>query len=352
MDFIYIKSGVTALIISVLFTPLLIYLSKKKGFFASIDHRSSHLHETPNTGGIILCFSVIIPLLLYSTYSDQEEFSLLLSAFAVLLITGIIDDFNPIPVFYKFIGQFVPAIVIVLSVEAQHLIIPFLSDYLEIPLFFNYLFWIFFIVISINAFNLIDGIDGLAISLGIVGGIYYLIKFIELGQTNLVIFDISLIGGLGGLLFYNFNHKYKIFIGDTGSLFIGGLLVFFGIKFLDFEGPDASKNSFFLVIGSLFIPLADLVRVAISRLLEGVSPFKADRKHVHHLLVDWCHGNHIYATTILVIAQILMILLFQITKLQSSAQYFFATISAITGYIIVISLLALKVRRKLTTSYD
>jgi len=352
MDFIYIKSGFTAFLLSVLFTPFLIYLSRKKGFYASIDHRSSHSYEIPNTGGILLCFAVVIPLIIYSTYTVHEEFNLILSAFAVLLITGIIDDFNPIPVFYKFIGQFVPAIVIVMAVDAQHLMIPYISDYIEVPSFFNYMFWIFFIVISINAFNLIDGIDGLAISLGIVGGVFYLIKFLNLGQANLVIFTISLIGGLGGLLFYNFNRKYKIFIGDTGSLFIGGLLVFFGIKYLNFEGFETSKNSFFLVIGSLFIPLADLIRVAFTRLTQGESPFKADRKHIHHLLVDKCNGNHLCATSILVLSQVAIIIIFSSIKLQNHLLYFIAIVLAIILYTAIISVLSLKKKGKFTTSYD
>ncbi len=352
MDFLYIKSGVTAFLLSVLFTPFLIYLSKKKGFFASIDHRSSHSLEIPNTGGILLCFAVVIPLIIYSSYADHEEFNLILSAFAVLLITGIIDDFNPIPVFYKFIGQFVPAIVIVMAVDAQHLMIPYVSDYILVPSFFNYMFWIFFIIISINAFNLIDGIDGLAISLGIVGGVFYLIKFLDLEQSNLVIFAISLIGGLGGLLFYNLHRKYKIFIGDTGSLFIGGLLVFFGIKYLHFEGLGTSKNSFFLVIGSLFIPIADLVRVAITRLIQGESPFKADRKHIHHLLVDKCKGNHLCATSILVLLQIAVLLIFGSIKLQNHLLYFLASIIAIIVYVTLVSFLSLKRKRNFTTSYD
>ena len=158
MDTAIYWSALTAIFISILLTPFLISISRKKGFYASIYDRSSHDSFVPNTGGIALCFSVLIPLILYSEYPQREDFSLLISAFAVLLITGIIDDFNPIPVSFKFLGQFIPAIVIVTSMNEADLMIPFIDEIVRLPYVFNYFFWIIFVVMSINAFNLIDGI--------------------------------------------------------------------------------------------------------------------------------------------------------------------------------------------------
>lgn len=333
MNFLLVKTGTTAFIISILLTPFLIKLSRKKGLFASMDHRSSHDNEIPNTGGIVLGFAILIPLMIFSTYSDQEEVSFLLSAFAVLLITGIIDDFNPIPVVFKFLGQFIPAIVIVMSLDEQELVIPFLDQYYDLPYFFNYFFWIVFIVMTINAFNLIDGIDGLAISLGVVGGVFYFFKFLKLDAIDLVIFSVSLIGGLLGLLFYNLSRKNKIFIGDTGSLLIGGLLVYFGLKFISISNDTASGNSFLLVLGSIFIPFADMIRVAFFRILHGESPFKADRRHIHHLIVDACNGRHVLATSIIVIAQVVIILLFQINGLNNNLNLLIISMAAILVYV-------------------
>lgn len=311
MDISVYKSGIIALGISIICTPILIRISRKKGFFASMNHRSSHDTSIPNTGGIIIFFAVLVPSILYSDFSDQEDFSLLISAFAVLLITGIIDDFNPIPVAFKFLGQFIPAIVIVTSIDEQELIIPFLNDIYQFPFIFNYLFWITFIVMTINAFNLIDGIDGLAIGLGIIGSVFYFIKFLDLAEYNLTIFALSLSTGLAGLLFYNISVKHKIFIGDTGSLLIGGLLVFFALKFISLSEETTKNSSIFMVIGSIFIPLADMVRITLVRLFKGNSPFRADRQHIHHLILDLLHGNHLITTGILIICQAGILFLFQ-----------------------------------------
>jgi UDP-N-acetylmuramyl pentapeptide phosphotransferase/UDP-N-acetylglucosamine-1-phosphate transferase len=337
MDILFIRAGITALIISIIFTPFLIRISRKKGFYASKDHRSSHSDAIPNTGGIVLCFAIVIPLIIYSSYPDQEEYSFLLSAFAVLLITGIIDDFNPIPVVFKFLGQFIPAIVIVMSIDEQDLVIPFIDTLVDLPSFFNYFFWIVFIVMSINAFNLIDGIDGLAISLGIVGGLFYFFQFLGFDVINLYVFSITLVGGLTGLLFYNFSRRNKIFIGDTGSLLIGGLLVFFGLKFISLSDNITSGHSFFLVLGTFFIPFADMIRVAITRMYNGESPFKADRQHIHHLILDACEGNHFLATGIIVVAQVLILVLFQFILSANDIMYFLLIIFAIALYIIFVS---------------
>ena len=311
MDISIFKSSIIALVISIVCAPILIRISRKKGFYASVNHRSSHDASVPNTGGIILFFAVLVPSILFSDYPNQEDFSLLISAFAVLLITGIIDDFNPIPVAFKFLGQFIPAIVIVTSIDEQELVIPFINDIFQVPYIFNYLFWITFIVMTINAFNLIDGIDGLAIGLGIIGSVFYFIMFLGLEEFNLTIFAISLSSGLLGLLFYNISTKHKIFIGDTGSLLIGGLLVFFALKFISLSEETTKNSSVFMVIGSIFIPLADMVRITLVRIFVGDSPFKADRRHIHHLLLDLLHGNHLITAGILIISQLVILFLFQ-----------------------------------------
>jgi UDP-GlcNAc:undecaprenyl-phosphate GlcNAc-1-phosphate transferase len=339
MDPLFVKSGLLAFVVSLILTPFLIKVSRQRGFYAYKDHRSSHIRSVPNTGGIVLCFAILIPLIAFSSYSEQEDYSFLLSAFAVLLITGIIDDLSPLPVVFKFLGQFIPAIVIVMSVRQQDLVVPYISHLADVPSFFNYFFWIIFIVMSINAFNLIDGIDGLAISLGIVGGVFYFYNFLVLEKVNLCIFSAVLVGGLIGLLIYNYSSKWKIFIGDTGSLLIGGLLVFFGLNFINLETDSTASSSFFKVLGTFFIPFADMIRVAISRVVDGQSPFKADRRHIHHLVVDACGGNHVIATSILVACQILITFGFSVIYLSNDMHYLSLTIAFISAYLILVLVL-------------
>ncbi|NJN27373.1 MAG: undecaprenyl/decaprenyl-phosphate alpha-N-acetylglucosaminyl 1-phosphate transferase [Cyclobacteriaceae bacterium] len=339
MEIVLYKSITTALAISVVFTPVLVKISRRKGYVASVNHRSSHALSVPNTGGIILCFAVLTPLILFSDYPQQADFSVLITAFAVLLITGIIDDFNPIPVTFKFLGQFIPAIVIVTSIDQQELVIPFIKELVELPFIFNYLFWIVFVVMSINAFNLIDGIDGLALGLGMVSGMFYSIYFFIIAEYNLLIFSISLVFGLLGLFFYNITDKFKIFIGDTGSLLIGGLLVFFALKYIDFSGADTKNQSFFMVLASIFIPLADMLRIALVRIAHGQSPFKADRQHIHHIMLDLLGKKHLAATSVLLLVQIMVLYLFHQISLLDRPPYFYIIITSFLVYFMAVHVL-------------
>jgi len=345
MEVVIYKSGLFAFLISIICTPILLKFSRKKGLFASINHRSSHDSSVPNTGGIILCFAVLFPLITFSEYPQQKDFSLLVSAFTVLLITGIIDDFNPIPVAYKFLGQFIPAIVIVTSIEEPDLIIPFVNDVIQLPFIFNYLFWIVFIVMCINSFNLIDGIDGLAIGLGIISGIFYFLHFTALGALDLMIFSIAMCSGLVGLLFFNISKRNKIFLGDTGSLLIGGLLVFFALRFISLNEKIPNSNTFFLAIGAVFIPLADMIRVTLVRITNGFSPFHADRRHIHHILLDLLGHSHLLISAILLIAQLLFMLVFQHFSHESNSYLISVVIISFLIYL-GLSIVLEKLKRK------
>ena len=343
MDKNLLSSGLMTFLIAIIATPLVVRYSKRKGYLASINDRSSHNQSVPNTGGIILYFSVLIPLLTFSEYPKQEDFALMISAFSVLLITGVIDDFNPIPVVFKFLGQFIPAIVIITSLDVQELTLPFLNENLNLPGIFNYIVWIIFIVMTINAFNLIDGIDGLAIGMGISGALFYLYEFISMQMSDLSVFAFAMICALIVLIFFNLSKKQKIFLGDTGSLFIGGVMVFFALKYIN--NPDLGtrlNNNFFLVFGSIFIPIADMIRVALERIFRGISPFKADRSHIHHLVLQLCGGSHMKTTALLVFIQLLVIFSFALIARIDKAPYLLLTILSLCAYYVAI----LKIKKR------
>ena len=330
-------------LVSVIFTPLAIKISKKRGFLAKPNHRTSHVHQVPNSGGIILLFAVLIPLFFFSDYFRSQESSLLLSALVVLLITGIIDDFNPIPVFYKFLGQFIPAIVIVSSFSVPDLTIPFIGVLFDIPPFFNHIFWILAIVTIMNAYNLIDGIDGLAIGMGIFSSLVFCFFFIDAQVTNLAVFSLALTGGLSGLLIFNLSRKEKIFIGDTGSLLIGGILGYFALKFLNINGPENLNRSAFIVLGILFVPVFDMLRVIGLRLIHKQSPFAADRKHVHHIILDKYNLWHYQVSAILMAFQIIVFLAFYKVSNYALGGYLFVVLLIFAVYI---CLLLSMVRKK------
>ncbi len=301
---------IISFLIAFLLSPLLWKFSNKRGYTAAPNHRSSHEEYVPNIGGIMLFFSISLPLIIFSDIRFTPNFILILIAFLSLFIVGVLDDLKNVSVKYKLIGQFIPAFLILLSLYHQNLIIPFIENSAEWPDLIKYLFWIIVIVGIVNAYNFIDGIDGLAISLGIIGGGYFGVYFYLNGYCNLSLLAFSFSGGLVGLLKQNVSSKKKIFIGDTGSLIIGGVISLFILRKLEISQIQQINYSSSMIFGITFIPVSDLIRIVISRVINKKSPFTADRNHVHHVIMDVFNLSHRRTSAYLIIVQGLIILLF------------------------------------------
>jgi UDP-GlcNAc:undecaprenyl-phosphate GlcNAc-1-phosphate transferase len=139
----------------------------------------------------------------------------------------------------------------------------------------------------VNAFNLIDGVDGLVGGLSLLGFTMFLIASTFYNNYFLGKISVIFIGAIIGFLKFNLSKK-KIFMGDAGSLFIGFILVTLGIKFMEDQrvNNDYGYTYGFLILVAFFsIPVLDSMRVYIGRMKEGNSPFKADKSHLHHLLL-------------------------------------------------------------------
>jgi UDP-N-acetylmuramyl pentapeptide phosphotransferase/UDP-N-acetylglucosamine-1-phosphate transferase len=163
-------------------------------------------------------------------------------------------------------------------------------------------------LVIINAFNLIDGIDGLAASVAILGSIVFGSYFIAAREWEYAVLSFTILGAVIPFFLYNaFGHTNKIFMGDTGSLILGFAMTVLVFRFNEMNGMPGNKLHFtagpafsFAVI---IIPMFDTLRVFIIRIYRGTSPFKADRRHIHHILLDLGY-SHLKATLILILINI------------------------------------------------
>ncbi|HRP18231.1 MAG TPA: MraY family glycosyltransferase, partial [Ginsengibacter sp.] len=148
---------------------------------------------------------------------------------------------------------------------------------------------VFTIIVITNSFNLIDGVDGLAGSLGVFTSLIFGLYFYQSGQALYAVMAISLVGSLLAFLIYNFSPA-KIFMGDTGSLLIGFLNSIFVIRFITTAGDPASPlpiaSAPAIGFAILIVPLFDTLRVVAIRVFNRRSPFSPDRNHIHHFLLD------------------------------------------------------------------
>lgn len=287
-------SIIISFVIGLCFMPLVIDIAKKRNFVVRPNKRTSHEGVIPNIGGINIFISFLLTVFLFSFgIIDQLQF-VIIGVFFILIV-GFVDDLIDIKAHWKLIGEFVSGFfLIVVSDIRLTSLHGFLGIY-QLPDFVSYILSIFVFIAIINALNLIDGVDGLASGLGIIYSLFFAIYFRNTNSINLAVSAYAMVGSLSVFFIYNvFGKKNKIFMGDTGSLLLGYMITLYVFQFCEM---NANSDTFHLkeiyrinaapsvAICLLVVPLFDTLRVMLTRIKKGVSPFHPDKNHIHHLLL-------------------------------------------------------------------
>jgi UDP-GlcNAc:undecaprenyl-phosphate/decaprenyl-phosphate GlcNAc-1-phosphate transferase len=274
--------------------PKVLWVSKEKNLMAPVIERSSHATAVPSFGGVAFYITLILVLSLIQSMRLAHVGNHLIAAITILFMVGLKDDLIVSTARVKLFGQIAASCFIVFSPELQLDNLYGFWGLYEIPVLLGYILMTILCIAIINAYNLIDGIDGLAASIGIVISGMFAIVFYTTGHPFFVLVSVSLAGTLSAFLRYNFSRgERKIFMGDSGSLIVGLILAFLAIKLLTREpyeplveqGVDPGNRPLFLAC-LFIIPFIDTIRVMLIRMLNKRSPFSADRNHVHHVLLD------------------------------------------------------------------
>jgi UDP-GlcNAc:undecaprenyl-phosphate GlcNAc-1-phosphate transferase len=281
-------------------------------------NRHIHKKSTPKLGGVGIFLAFLFGYMLFGEQSIRMN-SILIGSFIVVL-TGIVDDINPIKATHKMLGHLAAASVIVFYGGIL------LNNITAFGYSFDfgilaYPITILFIVACTNIINLIDGLDGLS---GGICSIFYItiaiIGFFQGRAGSLVmVLTLIMLGSTLGFLVHNF-HPAKIFAGDCAT-FMGFIIAI--ITLLEFKGP--ALISFFVPVAILGIPILDTLFAIIRRLLKGQPPFQADKQHLHHQLLGM---NFSQTTTVLII--------YGINILFATAAIFFTIKDPIIGEILFI----------------
>jgi UDP-GlcNAc:undecaprenyl-phosphate GlcNAc-1-phosphate transferase len=284
-----ITVGIAAFLLSLLLTPLVRNLFRRWGLVDRPDFaRKLHLGPVPSGGGVAvalafaLSYAVLLALPLRAGYTVEEGLPLgwrLMPSALLVLGVGLLDDILGLRPWQKLLGQVVAAAGafwagIHLSGLGEH----HLAMGWSLPL------TILWLIFCTNALNLIDGIDGLATGLGLFAAATTLIAALLQRNVPLALATAPLVGALLGFLRYNFNPA-TIFLGDSGSLFLGFLLGCYGVLWSQKSATILGMTAPLLV---LFIPLLDTALVMVRRFLRRQPIFTGDRGHIHHRLLD--HG--------------------------------------------------------------
>ena len=271
-----------------LITPFLRKIAIENNLVDVPDERKIHREIIPRVGGIAIAISFFTAVVLaYSLFHADLTTSIssltgICIGGALIFLVGVLDDIKGLNAPKKFAGQILAALALVpFGFLIKTLEIPFIGT-VHLISFFGLGLTIVWVVVITNAFNLIDGMDGLASGVVVIASIILVIFSILSGKLLMAIVLIAVLGSTLGFLWHNW-HPAKIFMGDCGAMFLGFLLAAVSIK-TSYQSTTA--NAIFVPILALGLPIIDTI-AAISRRLWHRKPlFSADKKHIHHKLLD------------------------------------------------------------------
>lgn len=278
--------AMSSLGLSLVFTPMVINLCRQWGVLDHPNGRKLHRDPTPRAGGIAVILSYVLACtILVATHlkgggtiwTARDNVLHLMPAAAIVFLVGLLDDIYGLRAVTKLLAEIAAAIAayvagIHLTVFGGH---P-LSAWLSLPA------TVVWLVICANALNLIDGLDGLACGVGLFATGTALLAAITQHNLNLALAVMPLFGALLGFMGYNYNPA-KIFLGDSGSLFVGFLLGCFGILWGQKSATLLGMTAPMMVFA---LPLLDTSLAVIRRILNNRPIFSPDRGHIHHRLLD------------------------------------------------------------------
>jgi UDP-GlcNAc:undecaprenyl-phosphate GlcNAc-1-phosphate transferase len=329
-SYVSLLTFLTAGIISYFSIKPILFIAKKFQLYDIPTSRKIHNHKIPVLGGAGIFFAWLLSILIFIKYNTFSHFQFFLAGVIIVILLGLKDDISGLDPLKKFTGQFVAAFIVVVLGDYRITSFYGIFGIGQLPYLLSVLFTIFVYLIVINGFNLIDGIDGLAVSKGIIFSLFFGLWFLYIPEPNqFFLISFALLGALLPFLKVNISPA-KMFMGDTGSMFLGFLAAFLATVFIEYH---TSINTFLeitsnpvIAMAAIFLPIYDTTRSFFVRLVKGKSPFKPDKNHVHHLLIR-LGCTHMQATGILVI--------YSLSVLAMSL--YFAKIG--TGYLITFTIL-------------
>jgi len=315
---------ITSFFVVLLSTPSLIKVAILKRLFdAPGDTRKIHSRMIPTIGGIIIFAATIFSYSLWfpSQYihdsieliRSMDDYKFIVSTVLVMFFVGVKDDIIGTAPVKKLVAHVLVGMVLILMADIRIVSMHGLFGVYVLPHWASVFLSLFTYIVVVNAFNLIDGVDGLAGGVGLIASAAFGSWFALAGDYAMACLGFSLAGSLLGFLIFNFSPA-KIFMGDSGSLTIGLIVSILAIKLINYDItliPNSaivyiSKPIFAMAV--LVYPLVDTLRIFIYRAVRGVSPFSADRNHLHHRLID-IGCSHVKTVVIIYFVNILIIAL-------------------------------------------
>ncbi len=307
MERIFLSTA-TAYLIALILVPIAIRVFKSIDILDSPDDRKLHKTKTPSMGGIPIFVAVFISLPIWVPFSVLGSSKYLLASCIMIFLLGVRDDIIMLRARHKLIGQLIIGLIVIYFADIRFMSLYGVFGVYDLPYWASLVITLFTFIVITNAFNLIDGIDGLAGSIGIFVLGFLGLWFFQFGDEVVSFLCFSTAGAILAFLYFNWEPA-KIFMGDTGSMFIGFIIAAITVKFIDtnYYLPVSNvikiPSHISMAVGLLSLPLFDTIRVFVLRALKGKSPMTPDTNHLHHRLLEMGF-SHKASTWVLLLSNI------------------------------------------------
>lgn len=306
-----IGAFIIAFLLVMISVPPIIRIAHAKHLFEPFEERKIHTKIVPPLGGVAIFIGFTLSSIIATDGLSFDSLKYIIASVIIMFFIGLKDDLLIISANKKLMVQIFAAVILITLGNVRFTNLHGMLGGHEIGYITSLILSIFTMVVIINAFNLIDGIDGLASGLAILAGTTFGIWFFLAGQIQFAILSFALVGSLSGFFLYNvFGNRNKLFMGDTGSLIIGLVVSTLVVKFNEFNIdkalPYAVNAAPVVSFAVIIIPLVDILRVMSIRIATKKSPFTPDNNHIHHRLLELV-PNHFKVTLIIIASNIALI---------------------------------------------
>lgn len=326
-----------AFLMSFISFPAIFNVAEAKHLMDEPTHRSIHSVKTPTLGGISIYLSLVVVITTIGALLDTKILLLLLGGLTILFFLGLKDDLLILSPRKKFFGQVLAAGLLIFFTDTRIMGFSGLFGNTIMPYWVSTFFTLFVYVLVINAYNLIDGVDGLAGCLALFASVAFALLSISIDDITMATIAVGLIGALLPFIRLNFSEKNKIFMGDTGSMIIGFLLAFFAVRFIAYSQTNLKSeyhdSAPVIAIAILFFPLLDTLRIFFIRLfVYKKSPFEADNNHLHHRFLE-LGFSHLKTTLCIVFINVMIVVAaYLLRSVDVHLQFFLLLLIGISLY--------------------
>ena len=321
-DFYYLLSFIVAAMSVFVVHPSLVKIAHMKSIVDNPDARKLNKEPVPVLGGVGVFFGIMFSLSVAGYYVEgmNIQFELII-AMLIMLYTGVGDDILQLSPRLRFALQiFVVCLMMFLGgiyIDDFH----GLWGIGELPWYIAVTLTIFSCVGIINSINLIDGVDGLCSGYGVFASLAFAFCFLRMGDVSYAILAFAVAGAIFPFMLHNmFGERYKMFLGDGGSLVLGFICSLYVMRVIQSGNEVVSESTISLTLAVLAIPVFDTLRVMTARIIAKRSPFSPDKTHLHHMFIRLGYSHVITALNVIFLNGLVVLIWRLCKKLNLSGE--------------------------------